>query len=162
MGRATACGERGCALKWAGGVGVARGTCSHWMEIAPRCLLPKLVTGRPGRGGGWMSPRSLSPPPTPSLLPLLARLPRGQITGHTPSFPKNIQAGVSPRLTLTLRPALVAEERSSHLPPGPGLQPQQPASPGGSTQQGTSVSKGVAAKMGLRSRAVNPKIALFR
>lgn len=75
-----------------------------------------------------MSPRSLSPPPTPSLLPFLARLPRGQITGHTLSLPKNIQAGVSPRLTLTLRPVLVAEERNSYLPPGPGLQPQQPAS----------------------------------
>lgn len=37
VGRPTAYGERGCALKWAGGVGVARGTCSHWMEIAPRC-----------------------------------------------------------------------------------------------------------------------------
>lgn len=109
-----------------------------------------------------MSPHSLSPPPTPSLLPLLARLPRGQITGHTPSLPKNIQAGVSPRLTLTLRPILVAEERNSHLPPGPGLQPQQPASPRGSTQRGTSFSKGVAAKMGLKSRVVNPKIAAFR
>lgn len=50
-------------------------TCSHWMEIAPRCLLPKLVKGQlGGRGCGWMSPRL----PLPSSCSLYSPLPPSQ------------------------------------------------------------------------------------
>lgn len=152
------------------GSAVFKGEGSRWghqhlfyrMEIAPRCLLPKLVTGQLGRGV-WVDVtlKPLPRLPSSSHSLLLARLPMGQITGHTSSLPKNIRLSVSPHLTLTLRLVLVAERGNSPPPPTSVSSHSSRPAPQVPAPRGTSFPKGVAAKIGLKSRVVNPKIALF-
>lgn len=85
----------------------------HQMEIAPRCLLPKLVTGQQDGGStGRCHPSCLFPPPPPLSYP---DCPQGR-WHHTSSLPKNIMPSVSPGLTLTLRLVLMVLRKRNSLP----------------------------------------------